>query len=139
MYKKIHFLTLFLLGTIALSAQTLTSGAYKVTLSNLSEEKSETVSWGEKIKISETTGNYRVEKNGQVLKSQKFYFLKNSQGEPMLNVSLTDQTGESMFYNKKDKTFALYDNEVKVLKFGSDKDLILSGILIVIMDWEKGY
>ena len=64
MYKKIHFLTLFLLGTIALSAQTLTSGAYKVTLSNLSEEKSETVSWGEKIKISETTGNYRVGKNG---------------------------------------------------------------------------
>jgi hypothetical protein len=110
-------------------AQQLSSGAYTVSISEITESMISWQSNGENFNGKETYGTYTIYKNGKETKSQKFTFTK-LYGEPIiLNIKESDSAGNTLTYDEDAKKFDIAGNEYKAKKTNTKKDIILSGIL----------
>lgn len=131
MNQKIFQLFTFFLLSVTLSAQSLSKGPYKVTVSNVKEEKSQLRSFGKLQTTTALVGEYRLEKNGTLVRREKFVFRRSKEFMSLLIMHLSPDRKVSLDYDPKMKLFFMDWDQYKPLKTDTEKNVVMSGILIL--------
>lgn len=115
------------------AAQQLSSGDYTVSISNLKTKnytQQSVVDSSVRNKVVEYKGNYTIKKRGVVVKTQEFSTIQTDEDDLSLNISASERSGNTLFYDFSTKKFEIAYEEYKAKKTKTSEDLILSGILI---------
>ena len=88
--KQNAFLIILCLITSILSAQTLTSDGFIISISNIKSETGTTNMAGTTYNYNEYTGNYTIEKDGVLIAKQSFSSLQLNNGA--VNVNIKNKT-----------------------------------------------
>jgi len=131
---KKHFLIILLSMVVTTAtAQQLSSGDYTVSISNLKTKnytQKSVVDSSVRNKVVEYKGNYTIKKRGVVVKTQEFSTIQTDEDDLSLNISTSERSGNTLFYDFSTKKFEIAYDEYKAKKTTTSEDLILSGILI---------
>lgn len=114
MNKYLFIIVYFVLCTA--SAQSLTSGEYTISISNVTNDG------------SDYKGNYSIQKNGVKVASQKFSAMKMER-TVSINIQEDEQYGNTATYFYESKKFDCMGEEKEGKKYKDIKDIILNGIL----------
>lgn len=131
---KKHFLIILLSMVVATAtAQQLSSGDYTVSISNLKTKnytQQSVVDSSVRNNVVEYKGNYTIKKRGVVVKNQEFSTIQTDEDDLSLNISTSERSGNTLFYDFSTKKFEIAYEEYKAKKTKTSEDIILSGILI---------
>ena len=131
---KKHFLLVLLSMIVATAtAQQLSSGDYTVSISNLKTKnytQQSVVDSSVRNNVEEYKGNYTIKKRGVVVKTQEFSTIQTDEDDLSLNISTSERSGNTLFYDFSTKKFEIAYDEYKAKKTKTSEDIILSGILI---------
>lgn len=114
MNKYLFIIVYFVLCTA--SAQSLTSGEYTISISNVTSDG------------SDYKGNYSIQKKGVKVASQKFSAMKMER-TVSINIQEDEQYGNTATYFYESKKFDCMGEEKEGKKYKDIKDIILNGIL----------
>lgn len=131
--KKLITILVFLLAGITLQAQQLSSGDYKVSISNLKTRSYTQQSVLDKSavdNVEEYKGNYTIKKRGVIVKTQEFSTIQKNEEDLSLYINIDDRSSYELFYDFSTKKFEIAYDEFKAKKTKTAEDIILSGILI---------
>lgn len=128
---KKHLLTfLFSFLMITVSAQKMSADGYTVSLSDINyAERMVTFDDTPKM-MKEYTGNYRIEKDGKLIKAQKFSTLQMGEGVFRINFRESDETGNSLIYDFSTKKFLRGAKDPVPKDASTMEKLMLSALLI---------
>ncbi|MBW8359292.1 MAG: hypothetical protein K0M63_05740 [Weeksellaceae bacterium] len=128
---KKHLLTfLFSFFMITASAQKMSADGYTVSLSDI-EYTQRMVTYKDTSKMmKEYTGNYRIEKDGKLIKAQKFSTLQMGEGVFRINFRESDETGNSLLYDFFTKEFLNRQMDKIPRDASTMEKLMLSALLI---------
>ncbi|KFF07785.1 hypothetical protein IX38_08780 [Chryseobacterium luteum] len=110
------------------SAQSIKSGDYAITVSNITTQLIPRESFGEKYNLTEYKGDYIIKKKGVKIAGQKFYAMKGI-NVVSVNISETEKLGNTATYTYKTKKLDCMGEEKNFEKIGDIDDIILNGIL----------
>ena len=120
--KKLVTICLFIAINFSGFSQTLKSGDYTITISEIKLEKNSI-----QLKYD---GNYSILKKGAKLASYTFSTLQMSENNMLHHISKTEEGyGSSVFYSFDSKKYEWQGKEKKVKHYNKIEDLILQGIL----------
>lgn len=120
--KKLITICLFMAMNFSANSQTLKSGNYKISISDIVSEKNSIQSKYE--------GNYTITKKGILLANYTFSTLQMTKHLMVLHISTTiEGYGHSFSYNFDSKKYEWDGKEKKVKNYNNIEDLILQGIL----------
>lgn len=120
--KKLITICLFMAINFLGFAQSLKSGDYTITLSDIKSEKD-----SGQLKYE---GSYTIMKKGIILANYTFSTLQMTEYSMQLHISETKEGyGNSFFYSYDSKKYEWQGKEKKVKNYNNIKDLILQGIL----------
>ena len=128
--KQNAFLIILCLITSILSAQTLTSDGFIISISNIKSETGTTNMAGTTYNYNEYTGNYTIEKDGVLIAKQSFSSLQLNNGA--VNVNIKNKAGYSntVTYDYDSKRMEYRYEKYKIKKPKNTYDIILNAILI---------
>lgn len=100
----------------AATAQSVTSGAYTVSIDHVTSQD------------SDYKGNYNIQKNGVIVASEKFSVMKLER-IVSINIQEGDGYGNTATYFYESKKFDCMGEEKEAKKYKDIKEIILKGIL----------
>ncbi|MCY1228456.1 hypothetical protein D3C87_206100 [compost metagenome] len=100
----------------AATAQSVTSGAYTVSIDHVTSQD------------SDYKGSYNIQKNGVIVASEKFSVMKLER-TVSINIQEGDGYGNTATYFYESKKFDCMGEEKEAKKYKDIKDIILNGIL----------
>ncbi len=129
MKQKISLVILCLIAC-TLSAQTLSSDGYTVTINNVKSETGTMNMGGTTYNYKEYTGNYVIEKDGLKIAKQSFSSLQLNDGAVNVNIKNKAGNGNTITYDYSTKRMEYQYNKFKIKKPKNTNDIILNAILI---------
>lgn len=113
--------------------QTVTSGDYKITVSDLQSKKYSS----DESKYIEYNGNYVIYKKGKEIARQKFSTLQIDKSIFTLNVKMDEDFGNSLAFDFETKRYEFMGEEHEITKYKTSEDLILSGFVVYLKIFDE--